>query len=64
MELNRKRISFEQKFKIILSEHQENRILISELVRLKGIYPITIYKWKGYMRNKPKYDSNIDKLLQ
>jgi len=43
MELNRKRISREQKFNI-LSEHQENGTPISELARLHGIHPITIYQ--------------------
>jgi len=55
MELNRKRISREQKFNI-LSEHEENGTPISELARLHGIHPITIYQWKCQMSDKPKQD--------
>jgi len=63
MELNRKRISKEQKFNI-LTEHIENGTPISELARLHGIHPITIYQWKRQMSEKPKQDLNVEKLLQ
>jgi len=63
MELNRKRISREQKFNI-LSEHTENGTPVSELARLHGIHPITIYQWKRQMNDKPKNELDVEKLLQ
>lgn len=63
MELNRKRISKEQKFNI-LTEHIENGTPISELARLHGIHPITIYQWKRQMSDKPKQDLNIEEILR
>ena len=63
MELNRKRISKEQKFNI-LSEHFENGTPVSELARLHGIHPITIYHWKRQMSDKPKNELDIEKLLK
>ena len=63
MELNRKRISREQKFNI-LSEHIEKGTPVSELARLHGIHPITIYQWKRQMNEKPKKELDVEKLLQ
>lgn len=63
MELNRKRISKEQKFNI-LSDHIENGTPVSELARLHGIHPITIYQWKRQMNEKPKNELDVEKLLQ
>lgn len=63
MELNRKRISKEQKFNI-LTEHIEGGTPISELARLHGIHPITIYQWKRQMNEKPKQDLNIEEILK
>jgi len=63
VELNRKRISREQKFNI-LSEHTENGTPVSELARLHGIHPITIYQWKRQMNEKPKNELDLEKLLQ
>lgn len=63
MELNRKKLSREQKFNI-LSDHLEKGTPISELARLHGIHPITIYQWKRQMSDKPKQDLDVEKLLK
>lgn len=63
MELNRKRISREQKFNI-LSEHIENGTPVSALARLHGISPITIYQWKRQMSDEPKQDLNVEQILK
>lgn len=58
-----KRISKELKFNI-LSEHFEKGTAISELARLHGIHPITIYQWKRMMGDKPEEKLDIQKLLE
>lgn len=63
MELNRKRITKELKFNI-LKDHFEKGTSISELARLNGIHPITIYQWKRKMSEKPIEKINIEELLK
>jgi len=58
-----KRVPKEQKFNI-LSEHFEKGTPISELARLHGIHPITIYQWKRSMGDKPKSEIDIQKLIE
>lgn len=58
-----KRVPKEQKFNI-LSEHFEKGTPISELARLHGIHPITIYQWKRNMGEKPEDKLDIQKLIE
>lgn len=51
----RKRHSIDQKH-LILQDHFENGVSISELARKHQIHPITIYNWKKQMSDKKKED--------
>jgi transposase-like protein len=51
--LGRKRLSIDQKH-LILSDHFEKGISLSELARKNQIHPMTIYNWK--MSDKKKED--------
>lgn len=51
MDLNRKRVTKEQKISI-LNEHFEQGTPLSELARLYGIHPVTLYQWKRSMTKK------------
>jgi transposase-like protein len=61
MQIYRKRITKEQKFNI-LTDHFKNGTPISELARLNGIHPVTLYQWKRLMGDK-KENSPVDKNL-
>lgn len=64
MHIYRKRISKEQKFNI-LSDHFEKGTPISELARLNGINPVTLYQWKRLMSDKkenPNEENNLDEI--
>ena len=63
MELNKKRISKQLKVNI-LNDHFENGTPISELARINGIHPITIYQWRRQMNDKPKDELNVEQLIQ
>ena len=64
MELNRKRITKEQKF-TILQEHFDLGTPISALARVHRISPVTIYQWKRLMNNKPaETNINIDEVIK
>lgn len=63
MFLNRKRITRDQKFNI-LTDHLEKGTPISELARIHGIHPVTIYQWKRAMNDKPKESVNLEQILQ
>lgn len=62
MILNRKRVSKEQKFSI-LREHFDKGTPISELARVNGIHPITIYQWKRLMGEESEKKLNLEELL-
>jgi transposase-like protein len=59
MQIYRKRITKEQKFNI-LSDHYEKGIPISELARLHGITPVTLYQWKRLMGDEKENTSEIN----
>jgi putative transposase len=63
MDLNRKRVTQSQKFNI-LTAHIEKGTPISELARLHGISPVTIYQWKRNMADKPKDELEIAEVLK
>lgn len=63
MELNKKRITKEQKY-FILQEHFEKGISISELARIYKIHPVTIYQWKRKMAERPKEEQDLDTILK
>jgi len=63
MDLNRKRVTQSQKFNI-LTDHLEKGAPISELARLHGIPPVTIYQWKRQMAEKPKDEIQIEEVLK
>ena len=52
----RRRFSREQKL-LIIQEHRDKGIPISQLARQNGINPITVYQWK---RNMSESDDQID----
>ena len=54
-QLGRKRPSIDQKH-LILSDHFEKGISLSELARKHQIHPMTIYNWKKKMSDKKKED--------
>ena len=54
----RKRHTIEQK-NLILSEHFEKGVSLSELARQNQIHPITLYNWKKQMADKKK-DNELD----
>jgi transposase-like protein len=62
MQLEPKKITKELKIKL-LSEHFEKGISISELSRLNGIHPVTLYKWKRLMKNNEE-SHDVNALLQ
>lgn len=63
MQTYRKRITKEQKFNI-LTDHFEKGTPISELARLHGINPVTLYQWKRLMGDKPEEKINIEEILR
>lgn len=63
IQLNRKRVSKELKYNI-LSDHFEKGTPISELARLHGIHPITIYQWRRSMGDKPEEKLDIQKIIE
>ncbi len=63
MDLNRKRVTKSQKFNI-LSDHIEKGTPISELARVHGISPVTIYQWKRKMADKPQNELEVDDVLK
>jgi transposase-like protein len=56
--LGRKRATIHQKY-LILSDHFEKGISISELARKHQIHPVTIYNWKKQVTNK-KNEEEVD----
>jgi len=59
----RKRLSNDQKY-LILSEHFEKGISLSELARLHQVHPITLYNWKRQMsQKKNETELNPDEIL-
>ncbi len=54
-QFGRKRATIDQK-NLILSDHFENGISLSELARKHQIHPMTIYNWKKQMTDKKKED--------
>ena len=63
MYLDRKRVTKIQKFNI-LTDHLEKGTPISELARIHGIHPVTIYQWKRQMKEKPKETIPVDHILK
>jgi transposase-like protein len=63
MELNRKRISNQQKY-VILQEHTEKGFSISELAKIYDIHPMTIYSWKYKMNDKPKEEQDLAEIVK
>jgi transposase-like protein len=63
IQLNPKRVSKELKYNI-LSDHFEKGTPISELARVHGIHPITIYKWRSSMGDKPEEKLDIQKIIE
>jgi len=63
MEFSRTRVTQEQKFSL-LREHFEKGTPISELARINGIHPITLYKWKRLMnKNNLNQDTHVNELM-
>ena len=63
MQSTYKRVSKELKFNI-LKDHFENGTPISQLARINGIHPITIYQWKRAMGEKPEEKIDMEKVLE
>jgi transposase-like protein len=63
IQLNPKRVSKELKYNI-LRDHFEKGTPISELARLHGIHPITIYRWRSSMSEKPEEKLDIQKIIE
>ena len=60
--LGRKRATIHQKH-LILSDHFEKGISISELARKHQIHPVTIYNWKKQVTNKKNEELDPKELL-
>jgi len=63
MQLEPKKITKELKLQL-LSEHFEKGTSISELSRLNGIHPVTLYKWKRLMKDDLEGKPDVNMLRQ